>query len=96
MILEKGPRGNGPSPLLRQRGKAWDEGGPINVIPKDDAPLQAPHHHLVEGVGRIETGLPWHDEGYGSASLQRMQRIMPRRLVPAFDTAQIRSSSDDI
>ena len=42
VVRKEGPGVDGPGALLRQRGEARDEVGPINVILKDDAPLHTP------------------------------------------------------
>jgi hypothetical protein len=54
VVGEQRPREDGePGPVddLRQTG---DELGAILVITKEQAPLDAPHHHLVQGPGGIE------------------------------------------
>jgi len=40
--------------------------------PEDGGPLDAPYHHMVERVGRIQARVPWHDDrlpfhGYSSS-----------------------------
>lgn len=61
MVGEQRPRKNGePGPVddLRQAG---DEVGAIPVITKEQAPLDAPHHHVVQGPGGIEARAARHD-----------------------------------
>jgi len=60
VVREHGPGVDGPGPALRQGREARDKIRPIPVIPEDDPALQPPHHHVVEGVRRIETGLAGH------------------------------------
>ena len=54
VVGEQRPREDGePGPVddLRQ---AHDELGAIPVITKEQTPLDAPHHHVVQGPGSIE------------------------------------------
>jgi len=66
MVREEGPGVDGERPTLRQRGEAGDEIPAVRVIPEDGAPLEPPHHHVVEGVRGIQAGLTGHGEEYAS------------------------------
>jgi hypothetical protein len=61
VVGEQCPREDGePGPVddLRQ---ASNERGAIPVITKEQAPLDAPHHHVVQGPGGIEARAARHD-----------------------------------
>ncbi len=60
VVREHGPGVDGPRPGLRQGREARHKIRPIPVTPEDDPALEPPHHHVVEGVRRIETGLAGH------------------------------------
>jgi len=49
MVRKERPGVDGERPVLRQRGEAGDEVGPVGVVPEDDGSLDPPHHHVVEG-----------------------------------------------
>jgi hypothetical protein len=53
VIREEGPRVNGECATLRQGRQASDEVVSISVILEDDAALESPDHHVVEGIRRI-------------------------------------------
>jgi len=57
VVREEGPGIDGPRALLRHGGDARDEVGAICVVAEDDAPLESPHHHMVENPGGIQARL---------------------------------------
>ena len=63
VVREQGPRVHGERPVLRQRGEAADEVGAVRIVPEEGGPLDSPHHHVVEGLRRIEARLARHDTG---------------------------------
>ena len=58
----------------RPSGPRGDEVRPVLVIPEEGAPLQAPHHDVVEDIRGIEARLAGHGEGGRSTEIVRMQR----------------------
>ena len=60
VVREQRPGVDRERPPLRQRRDARDEVRAIPIVPEDHGPLDPPHHHVVEGVRRIEAGLPRH------------------------------------
>ncbi len=46
---------------------------------EEGPPLQSPHHHMVEGLGRVEAGLAGHGDTHLPTSRHRMPRP-PRTL----------------
>ena len=69
MVGEQRPGVPGPGALLRHHGAAGEEVRAVRVLPEADAPLEPPHHDVVEGVGRIQAGLAGHGGSHGSTSL---------------------------
>ena len=65
-MRKQGPGEDGERPALRQRGEAGDEVCAVRVIPEDGAPLEPPHHYVVEGVRGIQAGLTGHGAEYAS------------------------------
>ena len=53
--------GRVPYPHSREGSEAADEVGAVPVIPEDRAPLDPPHHDVVEDTGGIEAGAAGHD-----------------------------------
>jgi hypothetical protein len=60
MVREERPGIDRQRPPLRERGHAGDEVGAVGIVFEEDAPLQSPHHHVVEGLRGIETRLAGH------------------------------------
>ena len=52
VIREQGPGVDGKDAVVGEGREARDEVRLILAIPKDGAPLQAPHRHVVEGAGQ--------------------------------------------
>jgi hypothetical protein len=75
MVREEGPGIHRPGPLLRQRGQARDEVRPVGVVPEERGPLDPPHHHVVQGVRRIEPRRAGHSTAASTTRRQKMQRI---------------------
>ena len=48
------------SPGGRPSRQPGDEVGPILVIPEEGAPLDPPHHDMVQGIGGIQPGATGH------------------------------------
>jgi len=48
----EGPRVAGEGPTLRERGQPGEEVGPVGVVAEDGRPLNPPHHHMAQSVGR--------------------------------------------
>jgi hypothetical protein len=68
MVREAGPGVDGESARLHERGQAGHEVGAVGIIPEDGGALDSPHHHVVEGLRRIEAGLAGHGTGERSTS----------------------------
>ena len=62
MIREERPGVDAERLLLDEVGQARHEVRTVGVVPEDRAAFQAPHHHVMERVGCIETCVPRHDE----------------------------------
>ena len=63
MIWEERPGEDGERSGVHERRQAGDEVGAIDVIPEQGCPLDPPHHHMVQGVRGVQTGLARHHEG---------------------------------
>jgi hypothetical protein len=57
---EERPGVDGEAGARDARGRPGDEVRAIGSVPDDDAPFDAPDHHLVEHAGGIETRLAGH------------------------------------
>ncbi len=79
VVREHGPGVDGPGPGLCQGREARDKVRPIRVIPEEDPALQPPHHDMVEGVRRIQTGLAGHGRRQPSTRSVGTQRPPLRR-----------------
>ena len=60
VVWQQRPRVHRERPARHQRRDARDEVCAIRVVVEERGPLDPPHHHVVEGVRRIEAGLPRH------------------------------------
>jgi hypothetical protein len=60
MIRKERPGVHRKPGVLHQRRQTRDKVCPISVAPKDLAPFNPPHHHVVEDAGRIEAWLARH------------------------------------
>ena len=49
------------APPLGQGAAPGEKVRPVRVVAEDRGALDPPHHHMVEGLGRVEPGLAWHD-----------------------------------
>ncbi len=63
VVRQARPGEDGEGARLRECGQAPDEVPPVGVVPEDGAALQAPHHHVMERVRRIQAGLSRHGGG---------------------------------
>ena len=63
VIGEARPGENSEGPSFREGREAAHEVLLVGVIPEEDAELQPPHHHVVEGVRGAEAGLTRHGTG---------------------------------
>ena len=71
VIGEERPRVDSPGAGLDQAGHAGDEVRAVRIIPEDAAPLEPPHHHVMQRLRGIQPG----STGHGDGSLpQRVQR----------------------
>jgi len=57
-----------------ERGQAGHEVLPDGVVPEDDAPLQSPHHHMVQGVRGIQARLERHGGPKATTTCTTWQR----------------------
>jgi hypothetical protein len=61
VIREQSPGEDREGPSLGQPSQASDEVGPVDLIPKDDLPIESAHHHAVqepvEDSGRSAEGI---------------------------------------
>ena len=60
MVRQEGPGIHGPGPPLGQGAAPGEKVRPVRVVAEDRGALDPPHHHMVEGLGRVEPGLAWH------------------------------------
>lgn len=60
MIREERPSVDGPRSRLGESSEAPDNLVPVGVVAEDGCPFDSPHHHMVQGVRRIEAGLARH------------------------------------
>ena len=74
MIREERPGLDGEGAGLYEGRQAREEVGPIPVIPEEGRPLDPPHHHMVQGVRRIEPRLTRHDTAEPSPRRRKMHR----------------------
>jgi hypothetical protein len=61
VIREEGPGGDGEGSRLGEGGQTGNEIFPVRVLSEEDAPSQASHPHLVQGVRGIQAGVARHD-----------------------------------
>jgi hypothetical protein len=40
--------------------KALQESGPVLFVFEDSSFIDTPHHDMMQGTGKIQSGLPWH------------------------------------
>ena len=73
MVGQEGPGEDGERARLGEGGHAGDEVGAIAVIPEQGGPLDPPHHHMVQGVRRIEPRLTRHGTAAPSTRRRKMQ-----------------------
>ena len=57
---QEGPGYNAPGVRSGQGRDPGDEVHPVPFVPEDGAPLDPPHHDLVEDAGRIQAGAAGH------------------------------------
>ena len=62
MIGKQRPGIHRPDTLPHDVLKPREEIAAVGVLVEDGGPLDAPHHHVVERVGRIQARVPWHDD----------------------------------
>jgi hypothetical protein len=62
VVREQRPGIDRPGSRLGQGREPGHEVVPVLVIPKDGSPLDASHHDMMEGVGRVQARLAWHGE----------------------------------
>jgi hypothetical protein len=73
-------------------GEAGDEGVPVDVIPEQGAPLQAPADQVLQHAGRVEAGLAGHGpqpppaDGRGRAESHNFITALASRLHSAIGT----------
>jgi hypothetical protein len=66
MIWEECPGVDGQGAGLHQEGESREEVDAIEVIPEDDRPLDAPHHHMVQGARGIQPRPTGHGTTYAN------------------------------
>jgi len=54
VVRKEGPGVDGEHPTFRHGGEPGNEVFAVSVLFLDGAALEPPHHHMMEGVGRIE------------------------------------------
>ena len=78
----------------RPSGPRGDEVRPVLVIPEEGAPLQAPHHDVVEDIRGIEARLAGHGDGERTTEIVRMQRPPFRLVKTVVQGNRVRFSAD--
>ena len=91
MIGKQGPGVDREPRHSHEGGQADHEVPAIPVIAEDGGPLDPPHHHMVEGPGRIQAGLAWHA---GSVALRDIRvKLLPHQRPLLWDQPYLWESS---
>jgi len=95
VVGQEGPGVDGEGARFREGGEAGDEIRAVGIIPEEGAALDPPHHHVVESLWGVESGLARHGREHTTscAICQRPPLFYARGSAFFFDDEEVEPHS---